>query len=429
VPIDAGLARAVDPARVLAAARTVGDRLVETAYRHRDRAGWLGLHCLDDAQWAVQPLGHDLYSGYPGVALFLGQLAALTGEQCFAQLAYEAMAPVPRLVDTLVNEPAGGSLCGAFTSLPGLAYALVHVAADLRAPDLLTPLEPLVAAVAPTVDDDEVLDVVGGCAGGLAAMLAIHQATGLHAALAVARACADRLVATAQPQRQGVAWAGPTAATQPLTGFSHGAAGIGWSLLRFAGLTGESRHAEVGLDAFRYERSLFMPAVGGWPDYRAVAGTSRTMHAWCHGAPGIGLARADSGFTHLPAVAADLGKAIRAAIQAGAGLNLSLCHGDLGNLELLTIAAAESQDRAARAAHALLVFERVGPVCGTPGGTATPGLMAGLAGIGHGLLRLGFPDRVPSILLLQPPREVGWRGPQPRPTPASTRGEVSAEAS
>jgi lantibiotic modifying enzyme len=30
--------------------------------------------------------------------------------------------------------------------------------------------------------------------------------------------------------------------------------------------------------------------------------------------------------------------------------------------------------------------------------------MAGLAGIGHGLLRLGFPDRVPSLLLLQPPR-------------------------
>jgi lantibiotic modifying enzyme len=48
-------------------------------------------------------------------------------------------------------------------------------------------------------------------------------------------------------------------------------------------------------------------------------------------------------------------------------------------------------------------FEAAGPVCGTPGAISTPGLMVGLAGIGHGLLRLGFPDLVPSVLLLDPP--------------------------
>ncbi|NUO58509.1 MAG: hypothetical protein HOV78_17720, partial [Hamadaea sp.] len=41
-----------------------------------------------------------------------------------------------------------------------------------------------------------------------------------------------------------------------------------------------------------------------------------------------------------------------------------------------------------------------GPQCGTPGNAATPGLLTGLAGIGHGLLRLAAPDAVAPVLLL-----------------------------
>jgi lantibiotic modifying enzyme len=209
-----------------------------------------------------------------------------------------------------------------------------------------------------------------------------------------------------------VAWVTQNGATQPLTGFSHGAAGVGWALLKFAAFTGEATYAEVGLDAFRYERSKYVPAIGNWPDFRAIPGVSAPtaddppywMSAWCHGAPGIGLARADSGFGHLPEVAADLGLAVDGLLAAGPANNLCLCHGQLGNLELLTVAAADRPERADWAAQSLAMVERLGPVCGTPGGIPTPGLMAGLAGIGHGLLRLGFPDRVPSLLLLQPPR-------------------------
>jgi lantibiotic modifying enzyme len=51
----------------------------------------------------------------------------------------------------------------------------------------------------------------------------------------------------------------------------------------------------------------------------------------------------------------------------------------------------------------LAAIERSGARCGTPGVAASPGLLAGLAGIGHGLLRLGFPNDVPSALLLRPP--------------------------
>src|SRR5262249_23114157 len=44
-----------------------------------------------------------------------------------------------------------------------------------------------------------------------------------------------------------------------------------------------------------------------------------------------------------------------------------------------------------------------GWTCGVPQGVETPGLLAGLAGIGYGLLRLASPAVIPSILGLGPP--------------------------
>jgi len=44
-----------------------------------------------------------------------------------------------------------------------------------------------------------------------------------------------------------------------------------------------------------------------------------------------------------------------------------------------------------------------GWVTGVPLGTETPGLMTGLAGIGYELLRLAAPEKVPSVLLIEPP--------------------------
>ena len=370
----------IDPERALAAALAVGDRLAESAYRHRRRVGWLGMHLAGESRWLVRPLDYDLYSGYPGVAVFLSQLAALTGRQRYAELARRIVAPIEQLAEVLDGRPAGPPRSSAFGSLAGVAYALVHVAANLAAPELAVQVAPLVVLAASGVGEDEALDVIGGSAGGLVAMLSIHQATGLAGALDAARACADRLVETARPRDVGVAWAAAMPATQPLTGFSHGAAGMGWALLRFATATGQARYAKVGLDAFGYERSLYRPELGNWPDFRvAVAGpgpapdSPSAISAWCHGAPGIGLARADSGHLHLPEVAADLDLALRSQLAAGPSPNLSLCHGQLGNLELLTVAAADTPERTAWAAHALASFEKEGPRCGTPRGSARQG--------------------------------------------------------
>jgi lantibiotic modifying enzyme len=111
--------------------------------------------------------------------------------------------------------------------------------------------------------------------------------------------------------------------------------------------------------------------------------------------------------------------------REGFGRNHCLCHGDLGNVELLLLAEqrleAEDGDTAALVQAILDGLRQGGPRCGVPLGLETPGLMNGLAGIGYGLLRLADSRRMPSLLLLEPPRrldECESRSPMPVASPS-----------
>jgi lantibiotic modifying enzyme len=211
---------------------------------------------------------------------------------------------------------------------------------------------------------------------------------------------------------QGHGWRVPAAGDAPLAGFSHGAAGISWALLNLSAVTGQARFREAALNGILYERSLFSPQAGNWPDLRVLEpglGSNGFVTAWCHGAPGIGLGRLCS-LPHLDdaAIRAEIDIALQTTAARGCGFNFSLCHGDLGNLELLLHAADTIDPRWREAVDQMagVVVEgiaREGWRCGVPLGVETPGLMTGIAGIGYGLLRLAEPGRVPSVLTLAPP--------------------------
>jgi class II lanthipeptide synthase len=359
--------------RCLMLARQLADRLADSAYHRRERSNWLGLTTLDERRWLVRPLGVGLSDGYPGVALFLAKLAELTGEERYATLARRAVAHVPALLENYPGPAMPGEAVrpGPFLGVTGLAYALVHIAASLDDPGMLEPvLSPLAATAMAAPDGGP--DVASGFAGCAAAMLAVDAAVGFAPARRVAQSAVARLVGRPAPH-------------EPV-GFARGGSGIGWALLRSATATGQSQAVEAGLAAFGRERSA------GFPD----------RPGWCDGMAGIGLARADCTDTGDPALAADLDRAVAAVVEAGPRADHSLCHGELGCLELLAQVPGRTHWRC-RTTALLDTLERSGPRSGTPGGVPTPGLLTGLAGIGYGLLRLGFPDRVPSVLLLRPP--------------------------
>ncbi|MGW2531121.1 lanthionine synthetase LanC family protein, partial [Streptomyces sp. NPDC001595] len=141
------------------------------------------------------------------------------------------------------------------------------------------------------------------------------------------------------------------------------------------------------------------PADGG-PDLDARAS------AWCRGSAGIALAVLDApGALADPHLAAWARGTVDALGRARQAPDDSLCHGEAGLCELLGHGAVpEARPHWIRRAGALLAsVEETGARSGAPDGVPHPGLLTGLAGIGHGLLRAGFPERVPSLLLLRTP--------------------------
>jgi type 2 lantibiotic biosynthesis protein LanM len=416
---------------LLALASALGRRLDELALQDEIRACWLGVGPLDESAWGLFPSGIDLYAGTTGIALFLAYLGAVTEQPSRTRLARRALTSLrPQVRAWLEAEEedeaplAARPTPGAFEGLASVTYLLTHLGALWAEPALLREADSLVPRLRRLIASDERLDVIYGSAGCLLALLSLHAVHPSRRTLAAAVECGDRLLATARPMAEGMAWT-TLDGEPPLCGFSHGAAGIALSLLQLADRSGDKRFRDAALAALAYERSLFDPKAGNWADLRHIAQrptdqagvtepagalTPTTMVAWCHGAAGIGLGRlASLRYLDDEEIRGEIDAAVATTIGHGFAMNHSLCHGALGNVELLLLAARlldRPEDHEALAEATALVVSSIkanGPVTGVPLGVETPGFMTGLAGIGYGLLRLAAPDEVPCALLLAPP--------------------------
>jgi type 2 lantibiotic biosynthesis protein LanM len=405
----------------LDAARGVARRLVRLALRRDELVSWLGLTLIRERDWVVQPVAADLYSGSVGIALFLASIDHLVGDDEAGAVARKVVAQVSRrlaaMVDSLQgNPPLPAGALGAFGTLGGGIYALAHIGVMQRDPGSIDLAERVVGALREHVATDRSLDIIGGTAGFIMAAAALEHARPSENVRATLRHAADWLMSRAAATSDGLCWSTTVAASRPLSGVSHGASGMALALLTAGRILGDTRLVDAATDAMRYERATFDRGRLNWPDFRIIDGRPASdeppvMWAWCHGAPGIGLVRlAALGVRPSDDLLDDLRLALESTARSGLGSNDSLCHGDLGNLDLLISARTLSHTgewERALIAHAARLVTRLRQgtwYCGIPGGLETPGLMTGLAGIGYGLLRLACPERVPSLLALEPPR-------------------------
>jgi type 2 lantibiotic biosynthesis protein LanM len=407
-----GTANALNP---LVAAQAIGDHLESLALDGEEGVSWVGLTLTAKNHWSLVPLGFDLYSGLPGVALFLAYLGAISEEKRYTKLARTIVKVILR---HLKEYRVPALSIGAFAGLSGIIYLLTHLGVLWDEPQLLHEANRSAEGLNSLIKYDRKFDITGGAAGCILSLSALYRVSPTEHTLATVIQCGDHLLKSAQPVEKGIAWPPYSPAKGPLTGLAHGAAGIGWALLEAAGLSGEMRFQEAALDAFKYEESLFSTERKNWPDLREADERSHTTQespdtfqvGWCHGAPGIALTRIRSlRYLDNTRIRADIDAGLHTTLNQGFGGNHSLCHGDLGNLELL-LQASELVDGARWRPHVsrvgAAILERIqenGWQCGVPLAVESPGLMTGLAGIGYGLLRLAEPLRVPAVLVLAPP--------------------------
>jgi lantibiotic modifying enzyme len=252
----------------------------------------------------------------------------------------------------------------------------------------------------------EMLDLIGGSAGAIIALLCLYRAGGNARLLETAVSHGDLVLRHATRAEEGWSWR-TIRAVRNCTGISHGTAGIAWALLELWQITRQDRFRAAALEAFRYERTCFDPHRQAWPDFREEPTQYPTL--WCHGAVGIGFSRLRAWqiLQDDQCLAEARISLARATDTAHAPANYSLCHGKLGNADFLIYASQvlgeetwlAPADQVAQEAMDLFERRRLPWPCGLPNANETPDLMLGLAGIGYFYLRLSDPSRISTVLL------------------------------
>jgi len=405
---DNALAPAPDKAVFKAEADKIAAELAQDAVRRGRTAAWIGLDWLGDSEvFQLVCLGPDLYNGATGIALFLAAHATVSGHAPSAELAVAGLAHIRRNLNSRSAARFARSIgIGAATGLGSLVYGFCVIAKCIGDPVLVQDAEraarlftdELIAA-------DKQLDVMGGAAGAILALLRMHRDTQSDDVLARAIRCGEHLLAQDRTGPAGHrSWIGQGLGGLPLNGMSHGAAGFAYALASLAAVSGREQFADAAAECIAFEDQTYDPARHNWPDLR-VPGQPLWPCQWCHGAPGIGMARlatarrvranaaleAKLGGT---LVAADIDNALESVKQAWPGQLDTLCCGTLGGIEFL----CEAADRAGAREISELAARRLGAVLANAASAGdyrwnsgkrqfNLGLFRGLAGVGYALLR------------------------------------------
>ena len=365
------------------------------------------------SKYQISPMGVDLYEGYCGVALFLSALARITSIDEFRNLAIASLQPLynqlqkddcEHLLSLIKNE--------GIARLGGIIYSLVKISYFLHDPCFIEMAEKLVMLITPSsISTDQQFDVVLGVAGVILGLLTLYRASGNQKALDLAMLCGRHLLSNRVITNLGYkTW--KTLNGKLLTGFSHGAAGIAYTLLCLYQFTGENALLEAANEAITYEKSVFNPDISNWPDLRFCSTDSRATYSssWCHGAPGIGLARiAGLNILDTNEIRADIEAAINTTNQYNRLTELDdLCCGNMSRVECLFTAAqklSQQQLQVAALNQTAKILARAkerGTFSFSSNWRSSPylpGFFKGVSGIGYQLLRLAHPDLLPSVLI------------------------------
>ena len=410
--LDLDAIATLTPAQLVQEAIEIGKQMRQRAIYAADSVTWIGMGYLpQDQRLQLQPLGYGLYDGVCGVAVFLAAVAKITGDAAFRDLALSALQDLRKtLQETDPNSQRKFIKqigIGGATGLGSIVYTLVRVSQFLDEPELLDVAKLAASLITQeSIANDKQFDIIGGAAGAILGLLSLYQTKPDPSVLDQVQALGYHLLINRTKDDSGFrAWA--TLEGKLATGFSHGAGGIAYALLRLYKTTQETDFLEAAEEAIAYECSLFFPSAGNWADVREDKPSFMT--SWCHGAPGIALGRL-GGLEILDTkeIRQEIAVAIKTTQQFGLQNLDHLCCGNFGRMEVLLLAACKlslpevGNIVQKQAAWVVARTKQVGAFYLFPelsGEVYNPGFFQGTAGIGYQILRLAYPESFPSVLL------------------------------
>ncbi|HDX9591280.1 TPA: type 2 lantipeptide synthetase LanM family protein [Bacillus pseudomycoides] len=352
---------------------------------------WIGLGFNEKQQLRYSPLSIGLYDGIMGVTLFYAFLYEKTGNELYFKTAKASLQSIYQFL----NHPSNQLHTSGFSGYASIIYGFCKLYEIWKDEELIKKSMELVEKIKLEVSNDRVHDLLGGNAGVLLVLLKLYNITSDHKVLEIAKLCGEHLVESAIEIEKGIAWNSIINKT-PLGGFSHGVAGIAFSLYRLYIATDNEVYVNACKRALIYQDSLYKEDKGNWMDCRDHKNNDSSQYTWCNGGLGIIL-----GYMEMWDILTDKQKehvylGIKSIIENGFNTDTThcLCHGDLGNYEIMRKISKQVENCALEKYLQnikLKILDSIrlhGIECGLSNKIEVPGFMVGLSGIGLSLLYL-----------------------------------------
>lgn len=348
----------------------------------------------------------DIYCGLAGIALFYNYLWKVSKDSKYKKVLEETLESI---LETLPKEQdfkyTDKIKTGAFNGLGGIAYVLFYIDKSNQSNRYEQNILNILDILDYNMKNVEAEDIINR-AGNLGFMISIYEKTKniviKSKTLDLCEKIFEKLNKTKIniEGKPGICWT-----EKGSVGYAHGNAGIIAQLYRFYKITNDTKVLNLIKEALIYERSMYSVVDKDW--YRA-AEQQYFSCGWCNGAPGILLSKIQ--MKNLGYEDKEINNEIMIAtntiIEKGLNKDISLCHGDMGNMVILKDAAIALKDKKLYN-QAISTIEEIADFVLELMETEAfkeneyNGFMVGLSGIAYEILRIGREIEIPNILGLE----------------------------
>lgn len=353
----------------------------------------------DDFSWDIRTLKVYLYEGLSGIAIFFAVLNRYFQNNEYQEIFRGISKTLFEYTDDLFTSSEIDGDSGLFSGEAGMVYTyalLFQLTEDQQYLDYAVCHTKILTKL---TEQDTKYDIMYGNAGAILALVDMYELTQENKYLDEAFR-ASRVLVEAQKENGG--WqSNPNMC--PLAGMSHGVSGIIYALAKLWRYKKDNTILSAIKKGLEFENSLFVQEYGNWKDERYYKGekvseSNQYTAAWCHGAPGILLSRLRiwNGMNGEIAdiVIKDIKRSINTVYDSCSGVNNCLCHGNMGNTEIMMEYCKAISDKKMQECSELLRKNLIEKISQDENlgiepfyGFQSLGFMNGLAGIGYSIMR------------------------------------------
>lgn len=390
---------------LVGATKKIGDILINKAIIHEktQTINWLDIQNTFPT-WSIGSQGAFLYNGLAGNAIFFSSLYFKTKDIRYQEILYKILNTIKIDIDKINNKDSS-----AFNGMASIAYLYAFLYSQTKDVNMLKESIDIINECKEKIFQNASYDIIDGLAGILVVTLNIFELNQDMDMKDLSTKIGKDIIKNIQIKKGRAYWKKGNVDELMIAGFSHGLAGVSYALGKLYRITNCKEYLYLVNNLIKIENNYYTDDIENWIDLRNTDDLSlnETPIHWCHGATGIGLSRLKN--KDLIDSSDDIDKALKTVKKNGLYRDSDcLCHGNLGNIELLLQVYKESKDINLYNLAIMRSYEIIkenenskGYKSGVGQIFDSPNFMLGLSGIGYEFLRLINPDKYPSVLLLE----------------------------